>query len=92
MKNEFKPKRGDIVEVSDNKEHWNKRIFLTESEGAGYPFVIVHRYYEDIFKNGKKFSHNYYQHMQKTVQKTTLTKAEIAEQLNIPVEELEIID
>lgn len=89
---EFKPKRGDIVEVSDNKEHWVQRIFLAEIEGATYPFVVVQESYKDEFKNCEKFSHNHYSHMRKPVQKTKFTKAEISEKLNIPFEELEIID
>ncbi len=92
MKNEFKLKRGDIVEVSDNGIYWDKRIFLTEIEGGIYPFVVVNGFYEDEFKRGEKFSHISFKHMRKPVQKTKLTKEQIAEKLNIPVEELEIID
>jgi hypothetical protein len=92
MKNEFKPKRGDIVDVSDDNVDWYKKIFITEIEGAEFPFMVVHETDEDKFKRGEKFSHNHYSHMRKTVPKTTLTKAEIAEKFSIPVEELEIID
>lgn len=87
---EWKPKRGDIIEVSDSGINWSKRIFLTEIEGAVYPCVVVSD--EDDFKRGEEFSFSYFKFMRKLIQKTTLTKAQIAEQLNIPVEELEIID
>lgn len=92
MKNEFKPKRGDIVEVSDNKEYWAERIFLAEIEGAVYPFIVVSECYENEFKRGEKFYTCNYLHIRKLIQKTRLTKEQIAEKLNIPVEELEIID
>src|SRR5690606_3368589 len=92
----WKPKRGDIVEVSDDKEHWIQRIFLAEIEGATYPFVVVSGHRESEFKRGEEFGFSYFKFIrkpvQKIVQKTTLTKAQIAEKLNIPVEELEIID
>jgi hypothetical protein len=92
MKNEFKPKRGDIVDVSYNDKDWYERIFITELEGAEHPFIVVYGEHEDKFKIGEKFSHSTYTYMRKLIQKTRLTKEQIAEKLNITVEELEIID
>lgn len=90
----FKPKRGDIVEVSDDGINWQPkpRIFLTEIEGAEYPFICVDSNLENEFKNGGKFRYTPWKYMREVGTKTTLTKSQIAEKLNIPVEELEIID
>jgi hypothetical protein len=88
----FKPKRGDIVEVSDSSEYWNKRIFLLEIEGAYEPIQCVKIEWENYFKNGKKFKSTPWTYMREPIKKTTLTKAQIAERLNIPFEELEITD
>ena len=53
----FTPKRGDEVLVWDEKEKdASPKIFLTEIEGAKYPFVTVFGHDEKKFKNGKKFN------------------------------------
>ncbi|MHA1972983.1 MAG: hypothetical protein ACTSW1_08320 [Candidatus Hodarchaeales archaeon] len=53
----YKPKRGDIVEVSDSPENgWKKRIFLTSIEGAILPHLAVMGGGESNFESGIFFN------------------------------------
>jgi hypothetical protein len=53
----FKPKRGDRVLVWDSDEEYaEERIFLTEIEGAEYPYVCVSKNSEKLFEEGKYFT------------------------------------
>jgi hypothetical protein len=51
-----KPERGDWVMVGFNWECKDKRIFLTEIEGAAQPVVCVMDGHETKFRNGKPFN------------------------------------
>lgn len=53
----FAPKRGDLVEVSDDEKVWHKRIYLTTIEGSRYPFLCVDEAQENYYKNKRKFTH-----------------------------------
>jgi hypothetical protein len=55
----FKPKRGDRVLVWDDEEqNAIECIFLTEIEGALYPYTSVANEYEEDFINGDIFHTN----------------------------------
>jgi hypothetical protein len=55
----FKPKRGDRVLVwDDEEENAIECIFLTEIEGALYPYTSVANEYEEDFINGDIFHTN----------------------------------
>jgi hypothetical protein len=52
----FKPKRGDKVLVwDDNEENAKECIFLTEIEGAKFPYICVNTISEEAFINGNTF-------------------------------------
>jgi hypothetical protein len=53
----FKPKRGGKVLVwdSDEEEDAEERIFLTQIEGAEYPYICVEEDSEEDFINGDTF-------------------------------------
>jgi hypothetical protein len=76
-KQTFKPERGDKVLVWDNKEeHALERIFLTETEGAKYPYVSVANDEEKNFINGYAFGTTLWKNMkpitEKVIPKDTL--------------------
>jgi hypothetical protein len=53
----FKPKRGDKVFVWDNEEeNAIERIFITQVEGAKFPYICVSKNSEEVFINGGIFS------------------------------------
>lgn len=52
---EWQPKRGDLVEVSDDKKNWHTRIFLADIKGSSWPIVVVEQAEENNYKNGDEF-------------------------------------
>ena len=46
--------RGEWVEVSEDKESWYKRIYLTTIEESKYPYLCVIDVYEESFIMGRK--------------------------------------
>lgn len=71
-------KRGDMVEVSDAKVVWEKRIFITEINGSEYPFVCVSKSSESVFHLGKTFDVKVWKHCRKV---STITREEAEKQL-----------
>lgn len=47
--------RGDIVEVSNHAEGWERRIYLTTVEGAYLPHVVVNVADEEKYTEGDQF-------------------------------------
>lgn len=71
-------KRGDMVEVSSDGDTWRERIFITEIEGANYPFLCVSDITEGDFHSGKTFSISIWKHCRKV---ETITREEAEKQL-----------
>lgn len=51
----FVPKTGDLVEVSDDGEKREKRIYLATLDGKDYPYVCVKWASNTDYINGKEF-------------------------------------
>lgn len=85
------PKRGDVIEVSHDGKEWFKRIFLANIEGSYYPTFAIHTN-DDIEK--PPFHVVAYKYVREIVKPIIreLTLSEIADQLNIPVDQLRIKD
>jgi len=87
----FSPKRGDLIKVSDNKREWKIRIFLTTIEGAIYPVRTVELKDEKRFIENRPFDTGAFKYM-KPLERTKLTKAEIANRLGLDINEFDIIN
>lgn len=86
----FSPKRGQLV-LMKNTGGWDKRIYLTTIEGSAYPFVSVAKHDTDEFLEGRPFSTFGFKEM-KPIERTKLTKAEIANRLGLDINEFDIED
>lgn len=84
----FSPKRGQLV-LMKNTGGWDKRIYLTTIEGSAYPFVSVAKHDTDEFLEGRPFSTFGFKEM-KPIERTKLTKAEIANRLGLDINEFDI--
>lgn len=51
--------------MKDDNLKWVSRIFITEIEGAEYPFICVSEIHEENFKNNKPFCINSWQNIRK---------------------------
>lgn len=68
MEQQFKPKRGDLIEVLDNvSTEWSKRIFLSRIEGAVKEWICVHLSDKANFNQGKKFEITFWEHAREIV-------------------------
>jgi len=89
---EFAPKFGDKVEVSDNERDWKQRIFIGEYKGR-YHAVAVSS--ETPFNNNCAYMCNSWDYIRPIQPKeepklVELTMQEIADKLSIPVKDLRI--
>ena len=93
---EWKPKRGELVEVSGNGVNWYERIFLTEVEGTRCPFHSVSKDDEGAFKIGEKIDSVQWKHIRPIPTKHKVTQsallAEYAKAKGIEVSQIEITD
>lgn len=85
----FSPKRGDYVMVSDDSVNWHKVIYLLTIDGAENKIVTVSNLDTTEFLEGDKFKALNYRHM-KPIERTKLTKAEIANRLGLDINEFDI--
>ena len=72
---EFTPKRGDVVEVSDDGVNWVEEIFLCEIEMCCHPFACVNHFQKELFSKGEKFNVANWKHI-RPIQTITKTEAE----------------
>lgn len=93
---EWKPKRGELVEIRDDGVNWRKRIFLAEIEGSHNPFICVSNGHEEDFKIGNTFNTCIWKHMRPIPTKHKVTQsallAEYAKAKGIEVSQIEITD
>lgn len=82
--------RGELVETRDDGDEWKPMIFLTEIEGAKFPYVCVATMDEENFKNNKPFGFNSWKHIRKI--KTKITLKEISEKFGVDVDKIEIVE
>lgn len=83
-------KRGDWVEVCDDRDEWVTKLFVTEIEGSMFPYVTVTAGYEDSFFNDGQFCHTCYKNI-RPINKLEVTMEQIAEKFNVKPEQLQII-
>ena len=70
--------RGDLVEVSDDGESWEDRIFLADIEGTKSPFICVINIDEEAFISGREFDVAFWKYCRKV---ETITREEAEKQL-----------
>lgn len=91
----WQPKRGDLVEVSEDAENWltEPMIYLCTIEGAIYPVQVVYNECKDDFMKGEQFDHTFYKHMRQYVKpKLKLTRSDIASKFGVDIDGFEIVE
>jgi len=91
---EWTPKRGELVEVSDGfNGKWSSRIYVTTIEGTTYPYACVDKEDNGLFNNGDVFKITLWtkiRQIKPTHKEVTLQ--EIAEKFGVEVSQLRIKD
>lgn len=86
-------KRGDLVEVSDNKRHWHEAIYLTEIKGVNnLPYIVVHHSDNERFYEGKYFDWVTYEYIRPIQKQETYTIDEVLKKAGLDPSKVKIVN